>query len=270
MSLLLCRRGPVKHPLYIEVLGIHIYSSQELCYVICNHPLLVMDGFVGKALYSFVKNELGMGFVAGRMEKLSETGSRPEEALYLFLTECDYCTEKESQRFRQTAAAYRSLPAPRYEKAVADYLFGKKQYGRASVRYEKLLAETEEKKEDPAFMGALYQSLGAAYAQMFQFHRAYRAYDKAYGLDHDREVLKRIYFLSVLAPELEAADTYGPLFKPEFKGAWEEELRQARTDGEQAEEVRGLRTLMKRDMPYRMEGAARIVGRWKSEYRKMV
>lgn len=61
-------------------------------------------------------------------------------------------------------------------------------------------------------MGALYQSLGAAYAQMFQFHRAYRAYDKAYGLDHDREVLKRIYFLSVLAPELEAADTYGPLF----------------------------------------------------------
>ena len=75
MSLLLCRREPVKHPLYIEVLGIHIYSSQELCYVICNHPLLVMDGFVGKALYSFVKNELGMGFVAGRMEKLSETGS---------------------------------------------------------------------------------------------------------------------------------------------------------------------------------------------------
>ena len=58
MSLLLCRREPVKHPFYIEVLGIHIYSSQELCYVICNHPLLVMDGFVGKALYSFVKNEL--------------------------------------------------------------------------------------------------------------------------------------------------------------------------------------------------------------------
>ena len=80
-------------------------------------------------------------------------------------------------------------------------------------------------------MGALYQSLGAAYAQMFQFHRAYRAYDKAYGLDHDREVLKRIYFLSVLAPELEAADTYGPLFKPEFKGAWEEELRQAEPMG---------------------------------------
>ncbi len=66
-------------------------------------------------------------------------------------------------------------------------------------------------------MGALYQSLGAAYAQMFQFHRAYRAYDKAYGLDHDREVLKRIYFLSVLATELEAADTYGRFLSRNLK-----------------------------------------------------
>lgn len=124
MSLLLCRREPVKHPLYIEVLGIHIYSSQELCYVICNHPLLVMDGFVGKALYSFVKNELGMGFVAGRMEKLSETGSARKRRCTCF-DRMRLLYGKESQRFRQTAAAYRSLPAPRYEKAVADYLFGK-------------------------------------------------------------------------------------------------------------------------------------------------
>ena len=43
MSLLLCRREFVKHPFYIEILGIYIYSSQELCYVICNHPLLVME-----------------------------------------------------------------------------------------------------------------------------------------------------------------------------------------------------------------------------------
>ena len=112
MSLLLCRREPVKHPLYIEVLGIHIYSSQELCYVICNHPLLVMDGFVGKALYSFVKNELGMGFVAGRMEKLSETGSRPEEALYLFLTECDYCTEKREPEVSADSGSLPQSPGP--------------------------------------------------------------------------------------------------------------------------------------------------------------
>ena len=72
MSLLLCRREKVKHPFYIEVLGIHIYSSQELCYVIYHHPLLVMNDFVDASLFFFVKNELGLGFLAGRMEKLVE------------------------------------------------------------------------------------------------------------------------------------------------------------------------------------------------------
>ena len=43
MSLILCRQEPVTVPLYIEDLGIHLYSSQELCYVIYNNPLLVID-----------------------------------------------------------------------------------------------------------------------------------------------------------------------------------------------------------------------------------
>ena len=109
MSLLLCRREKVKHPFYIEVLGIHIYSSQELCYVIYHHPLLVMNDFVDASLFFFVKNELGLGFLAGRMEKLVEAGGRPEEALYLFLSECDYYTEKEIQKFKQVTASYRTF-----------------------------------------------------------------------------------------------------------------------------------------------------------------
>ena len=43
MSLILCRQEPVTVPLYIEDLGIHLYSSQELCYVIYNNPLLVLE-----------------------------------------------------------------------------------------------------------------------------------------------------------------------------------------------------------------------------------
>ena len=55
--------------------------------------------------------------MAGRMEKLVEAGGKPEEALYLFLSECDYYTEKEAQKFKQTAASYRNLPEHAYEKA---------------------------------------------------------------------------------------------------------------------------------------------------------
>ena len=56
MSLILCRQEPVTVPLYIEDLGIHLYSSQELCYVIYNNPLLVLEGFIDKRLTEFLRS----------------------------------------------------------------------------------------------------------------------------------------------------------------------------------------------------------------------
>lgn len=66
MSLILCRQEPVRHPFYIERLGIHIASSQELCYVIYQNPLLVLDGFVDDRLIEFIRSELGLSFLAGK------------------------------------------------------------------------------------------------------------------------------------------------------------------------------------------------------------
>lgn len=277
MSLLLCRQEPVKNPFYIEVLDIHIFSSQELCYVIFNHPLLVMDEFVDSALFDFIRQDLGLGTLADRMEKLMETGSRPEEILSLFLMECDYYTEKEIQQFKAVTASYRKMPAGEYEKARADYMFGKRQYGRAAVRYEEVLEGLEDageagrdSREKEAFRAKLYNNLGAAYAQMFQFHKALAAYEKAYELGESRDVLKRMYFLDRFAPELEIKRVFTSQMKEEEKKQWDQETAQAALDGEQAEEVRALRNLFKKDPVKRMNGAVGLVGRWKQEYRKMV
>ena len=119
MSLLLCRRERVKHPFYIEVLGIHIYSSQELCYVIYHHPLLVMNDFADASLFSFIKNELDLVFSWPYGKADRSRGNR--KRLYIFLQNV-IITEKEAQKFKQTAASYRNL-LNMPEKAVADYLF---------------------------------------------------------------------------------------------------------------------------------------------------
>ena len=34
MSLMFCRQEKAVHPYYVDVLGLNIYTSQELCYVI--------------------------------------------------------------------------------------------------------------------------------------------------------------------------------------------------------------------------------------------
>lgn len=270
MSLILCRQEPVKHPYYIDVLGIHIQSSQELCYIIYNHPILVMDDFLDELLIEFISRDLDMEYLAGRMEKLMETGTRPEEALALFMSECDYYTDKEIQKFKQTAAALRGLHPAEYEKRRADYMFSQRQYGKAAVRYRKILEYPKDKVVEDAFLAKIYNNLGAAYAMMFQFHKALSCYDKAYGLSKNMDVLKRIYFLTVFAPELDIKERYQSIFTEDLKRKWGEERDQAVLEAGQAEEVRALRALFKKDPIKRMNGASEMVGRWKQEYRMMV
>ena len=79
MSLILCRQEPVRHPFYIERLGIHIASSQELCYVIYQNPLLVLDGFVDDRLIEFIRSELGLSFLAGKLEAWQRSGESQDE-----------------------------------------------------------------------------------------------------------------------------------------------------------------------------------------------
>ena len=85
MSLILCRMEPVRHPFEIPELGIRIHSSQELCYVIYENPLLVMDDFVDYRLIQFIQEDLGMEFLAGKLENWKKSGENPDNLLLLIL-----------------------------------------------------------------------------------------------------------------------------------------------------------------------------------------
>ena len=128
----------------------------------------------------------------------------------------------------------------------------------------------KDKVVDDGFLAGIYHNLGASYAQMFQFRKALTAYEKAYELGEREEVLKRIFFLNRFAPELEIKKSLRSRFSEEKRKKWEQEAAQAALDAEQAEEVRALRALFKKDPIKRMNGAAVMVGKWKQEYRKMV
>ena len=139
MSLILCRQEPVTVPLYIEDLGIHLYSSQELCYVIYNNPLLVLEGFIDKRLTEFLRSELRMPFLAERVEKWLDSHGATEEILYLILKECNYYTPKEQAAYRQTVNGLKKLSEEEYEKRRADYFYGLDLFGKAVTIYEQTL-----------------------------------------------------------------------------------------------------------------------------------
>ena len=123
MSLLLCRQEPVTAPFYIEELGIHLYSSQELCYVIFNHPLLVMEDFVDARLTGFIRSQLRLPFLAERLEKWLEGRGPSDELLFLILQECFYYSPQEQTKYRQQDTGFRLIPEEEYRKKRADYIY---------------------------------------------------------------------------------------------------------------------------------------------------
>lgn len=270
MSLILCRQEPVKHPFYFEGLGVHLYSSQELCYVIYHNPLLVLEGFVDDHLIAFIRDELDMVFLAAKLEKWQQSGEDGDELLFLILTECDYYNAAEIKRFRQLIENYRAMSAPEFAKAKADYLFAGKQYGKAAAEYESILEMPKDAAKDDAFLAKIYNNLGAAYARLFSTEKAYQAYLKSFELAKSGDVLKRIYYLSKWNPSLTLTDRFRSLITEETKREWDGEMEEAEKAAEKAESLKKLDELFAKDPIKRMNGAGEMVKRWKTEYRTMV
>lgn len=270
MSLILCRQEPVKTPYYFEGLGIRLYSSQELCYVIYNNPLLVMEGFVDKALISFIRDELDMGFLAAKLEKWLQSGEEEDELLAVILHECGYYHGAEINRFRQQIAALKKLPPHEFLKARADYLFSKKLYGKAVKEYQRILELVPGTGGDDGFLAKVYNNLGASYARLFMTGRAYQAYQKSFDLVKNSEVLKRICYLTVWKPELPLSERFQALITEELKKESSRELEKAEEEAEKAQSLRELDELFLKDPIKRFSGAGELVQKWKTQYRNIM
>lgn len=270
MSLILCRQEPAKHPYYFEALGVHLYSAPEICYVIFNNPLLVMDGFVDEHLLEFMRDELDLGFLVMKLDKWRQSGEDLDELLFLILQECDYYTPAEVSRFRQQITAYRKMSPAEFAKAKADYLFSGKQYGKAVAEYERILELPKENGVDDIFLAKIYNNLGAACARLFLTDRAYLAYQKSFDLVKSSDVLKRIYYLSKWNPAIVLKDRFKTLITEDMIKGCEVDMRQAEEDAEHAESIRDLDGLFAKDPIKRLHGAGELVHQWKTEYRNMV
>ena len=205
MSLILCRQEPVTVPLYIEDLGIHIYSSQELCYVIYNNPLLVLEGFIDKRLTEFLRSELRMPFLAERVEKWMDSHGATEEILY-----------------------------------------------------------------SGDFRGKVWNNIAACYAKLFCYQKAMHAYENAWNAKPEAEYVKRMYFLTILNPELSLKDKFREMIGEDDKEVWNKEVEAAREESEKAPETLKLAAVFEKDPAGRIAAAGDILNQWKMEYRRML
>ncbi|MFR3729565.1 hypothetical protein [Lacrimispora sp.] len=270
MSLILCRQEPVKHPYYFEGLGVRLFSSQELCYAIYNNPLLVMEDFVDSSLIEFIREDLDMAFLAQKLVKLQQSGEDGDEILAVILHECDYYHAAEVNRFKQKLAAYRRMPEAEFLKERADFLFSRKQYGKAVSEYQKILDLPKGSHVNDGFRAKIYNNLGASYARLFMTEKACKAYEKSFDLVKNNEVLKKIYHLSQWNSGLAVHERFQALITEEMKQEAEQERLRAEELAGEADSLLELEKLFQKDPIKRFQGAGELVQKWKQEYRNIM
>ena len=269
MSLILCRQEPVSTPFYIEDLGIHIYSSQELCYVIYNNPLLVLEDFVDKRLTDFLRSELRMPFLAEKIEKWIDSRGASEEILFLILQECNYYSPKEQAAYRQTVNGLLKLSEEEYLKRRGDYFYGLNLFGKAVTIYEQIL-DGSGRHLSGDFRGKLWNNIAACYAKLFCYQKAMHAYENAWNAKPEPEYVKRMYFLTLMNPELPMKDRFMEMIGEDDKEVWNQEVKAAREEAETAQETIRLAQIFEREPAGRLAAAGEMLNRWKMEYRKML
>lgn len=267
MSLRLCRTEKVKNPYYVSFLGVHLYSSQELAYVIYHYPLLVMDRLVDDRLLDFLREELNLGFLALKLENWRKSGEDPDEMLIFLLQESDYYSQNEISEYRQVLAGYRKQPAEEVKKLRADALFGMRQYGKAVKLYQELL---EDGAEAEAFTARVWNNLGACYGRMFLFDKAAEAFEKAYNRSGSRECLRSLYWIEKLDSRVVLGERFRAAITEEEKAKWDEMLSEARERAAQSDLVRQVGTWFEDGAEGGEKAAGELIETWKSEYRAMV
>lgn len=270
MSLILCRQEPVTSPYFIEELGIHIYSSQELCYVIYNHPLLAMEEFVNSGLAEFLRSELRMPFLAERIEKWLDGRGASDELLFLILQECAYYSPQEQARYRQMVSNLRKISVDEYAKRRADYYYSLGLYGKAISMYEKILESGKEKHLSGEFKSKIWNNIAACYTKLFCYQKAMYAYDCAWNEKSEKVYLKRMYFLTLMEPELELKERFKEMIAAEDTASWNVEAQACIDEAASSGEVIRLQQLFEKDPIKRIAGANEIVNEWKAKYRKMI
>ena len=258
MSLLLCRQENVKRPYYVETLGIRIYSSQELSYVIYHYPLLVMEDFVGESLLEFMREELNQGFLALKVERWLKSGEDPDEALILILQECDYYRPGEISHYRQQLTSLRKKHPAEFKKLLADELFSM------------LLEFPRDEYVDDLFLGRIWNNLGSCYARMFQTKRAFEAYGYAYSRAPEEQILKQMYWLTKLDRGLKLGERLGALITEEKTRQWDQFMDEARAQAVQSETVKQMEEIFGQEEDARREKESELLHNWKQEYRGMI
>ena len=270
MGLILCSKNEAKKPYFIEELSVNIYSIEELCYIIYEHPLLVIDNFLSPGLIEFIKTDLNMSILGAQLDKMKQERHAEDSMLIYILEFTEIYKNSEISRYRSELNNFRKLKKADYLKEKADYMFRLRRYGKAIRYYKAVTKMSVEKNPRDKLLAKTYHNVASAFANLFMFDKAYEYYVQAYNILGDKHILKRLYLLSYLDRREEIRLKYSESLGADIMQYWDEEFNQTFTKVKQAINKEEIDNIFKKDPIKLRKLLIEEISKFKVDYRNMI
>lgn len=203
-KLIICQEKNATVPFFIRCIGKNVYNIEELCFFFY-HELYFLEEFdEWEALADWLKNEMNMEELAGKLRRLCLRYGTVNERIILILKEYCYRTEEELIQYEEQLKQIKQFSGLQRSKRRGDYLVHNRKYNQAIGVYMKLL-EDEDAIED-SLKAEIYHNLGVAYGKMFYFKMAADAFLKAFSVVPSKESLKQYKLALYLGEQEETSD----------------------------------------------------------------
>ncbi len=261
MALLLCSKRAEK-PFYYEKLDMHLWSLQELCYVLYHYPVLVPEDFVDQKLLQWLREELELPQLAERLDQLRHAGADLDTLMLRIQRDGNYYTERELSRYSAELKKLRDLDSARLAERLGDTLFRLKRYGRAVSAYRESVTAKKN--------AAVLLKLGDAYVTVMQFRKAAAAYEEVYTETHTREPLRKLYYLRRLEPSVDTFSKYEEEVPKEELTEWTRAFDAARQESAGSPGVEKIQKMYGEGGKHFRTAAQEQIRVWKKAYRAML
>lgn len=158
-NLVLNRAGAKGRGYTFEDTGIEIFSYEELCYYICQNPVLFVEEWCTFSLLNWISKELQMEEMARQMNGYSQNSSLQVSVI---LSYGDYMNRRKAESVLEEIQGMQKGSRIQFHKKKGDCYLTYGKFFRARKEYRQLLKQ-EHLIPDKIFLGNIYHNMATTY-----------------------------------------------------------------------------------------------------------
>lgn len=171
-----------KNPYYHEMISVHIYTLEELCYYMETNMYLIDKSWVGDSLFLWLEQELQYSELAAVLRREYRKTKDVFRCAELIFEASGNYSKQDMNRICSLFDSMRGKTNMERRKLRGDLFLDSGKYRQAAYTYMELLQPEYARQMTEELRGNILHNLGVVYARLFLFPEAAQMFAEAYKL----------------------------------------------------------------------------------------